>query len=113
MQRGGTLNPLTRSVLHDFPQRNLGLVDFGRAGGYEWAERFDAEVTARIEARDHEALVHPERMGRDAALSIPTAEHYAPLVYVLALRREGEGVSFFNAGVTLGSISMTSVIVGG
>ena len=91
---------------------NLGLVDFGRAGGYDWADRFDAEVAARIEAADHDTLIHPERMGRDAALSIPTAEHYAPLLYVLAQQREGEPVSFFNTGVTLGSISMTSLIVG-
>ncbi len=91
---------------------NLGLVDFGRAGGYDWAERFDAEVTVRIEARDHETLIHPERLGRDAALSIPTAEHYVPLLYALALQREAEPVSFFNRAVTLGSISMTSVVVG-
>lgn len=91
---------------------NLGLVDFGRPGGYDWAERFDAEVTARIEARDHETLIHPERLGRDAALSIPTAEHYVPLLYALALQRDDEPVSFFNRAVTLGSISMTSVIVG-
>lgn len=91
---------------------NLGLVDFGRAGGHDWAERFDAEVTARIAARDHETLVQPERLGRDAALAIPTAEHYVPLLYALALQREGEAVSLFNQGVTLGSISMTSVIVG-
>lgn len=91
---------------------NLGVVDFGRAGGYDWAERFDAEVVARISARDHEVLIHPERLGRDAALSIPTAEHYAPLLYALALQREGESARFFNQAVTLGSISMTSVVVG-
>ncbi len=91
---------------------NLSFVDFGRAGGYDWAERFDAEVARRILAHDHEPLAHPERMGRDAALSIPTAEHYLPLLYVLGLQRDHERVTFFNEGVTLGSISMRSLVVG-
>ncbi len=92
---------------------NLGLVDFGRAGGFDWATRFDAEVAARIAAGDREAWIHPERLGSDAALSIPTAEHYLPLVHALALRRDDEVIGFFNEGVTLGSISMRSVVVGG
>jgi 4,5-DOPA dioxygenase extradiol len=50
--------------------------------------------------------------GRDALLCAPTPDHYLPLVYVVALRREGERVSFPVEGVDGGSISMLSVQIG-
>ena len=63
---------------------------------------------------------HPERgetladwpaLGDDAALSIPTPEHYLPLLYALALARDGDALQFFNDDV-IGSLSMTSLIIG-
>ncbi|MEP6789671.1 MAG: 4,5-DOPA dioxygenase extradiol, partial [Acidobacteriota bacterium] len=49
---------------------------------------------------------------RDAMLSAPTPEHYLPLLYVLALKRAEDEVSFPVSGFDGGSISMTSVRVG-
>ena len=91
---------------------NLGVVDWANEGGYDWAERFDAEVRRRITGGDLDALVAYERLP-DAPLAVPTPEHYLPLLYVLALGRPGDAVSFFNEKVVLGSISMTSVVLGG
>jgi 4,5-DOPA dioxygenase extradiol len=51
-------------------------------------------------------------MGRDALLSVPTPEHYLPLLYVLGLRRDGDEVSFPVEGVDGGSISMLSIRLG-
>lgn len=45
-------------------------------------------------------------------LSIPTPEHYLPLLYVLATRRAGEAITFPIEGVDGGSISMLTVQVG-
>lgn len=91
---------------------NLRLADFGLAAGYDWAERFDAQVRARIEAGDHASLVAYEGLGPDARLAIPTPEHYLPLLYTLALRTPEDEVRCFNERCVLGSISMTSVVVG-
>ncbi len=90
---------------------NLRLADFGMDGGYDWALRFDGEVRRRILAGDFATLAAYEGLP-DARLAVPTPEHYLPLLYVLALRREGETISFFNEKVVLGSISMTSFAVG-
>lgn len=49
----------------------------------------------------------------EAALAVPSLEHYLPLLYVLGVRDPGEPLGFFNAEVTLGAISMRSVQVGG
>ena len=91
---------------------NLRLADFALESGYDWAVRFDAVVRARIEAGDHAALAAYRELGPDARLSIPTPEHYLPLLYALGVKRSGEELAIFNAATVLGSISMTSVVVG-
>ena len=63
-------------------------------------------------AGDDAPLVNYEGLGRDAMLSAPTPEHYLPLLYVIALRREGEQVSFPVEGFDGGSVSMLSVRLG-
>ncbi len=90
---------------------NLRVVDFAREDGYEWAVRFDEEVRRRIGSGDLAALVDYARLP-GASLAVPTPEHYLPLLYVLASKRDGDAVSFFNGKVVFGSISMTSVEVG-
>jgi 4,5-DOPA dioxygenase extradiol len=90
---------------------NLRVIQW-EGGAYDWASRFDAEVARRIVAADHEALVHYDRLGPDAAHSIPTNEHYLPLLYALALRQQGEPVAFFAEQVVMGSISMRSLRIG-
>jgi 4,5-DOPA dioxygenase extradiol len=90
---------------------NLRVIQW-EGGAYDWAKRFDANVSRRIIAADHDALVHYDRLGPDAARSIPTNEHFLPLLYALALRQPGEGVRFFAEQVVMGSISMRSLRIG-
>jgi len=45
-------------------------------------------------------------------LAVPTPGHYLPLLYVMAVRREGEPVSFPVEGVDGGSVSMLAVQFG-
>ena len=91
---------------------NLGLLDWNLTAGFDWADRIDAGVKHRIEAGDDEGMVDWETLGPDARRAIPTLEHYLPLLYVLAVRKPGEKVSFFNEQRTMGSLSMTCVTVG-
>lgn len=92
---------------------NLGLVDFSEgAKPTDWALEFDAKSKALIEAGDHDALIHYEKLGHAAALSIPTPDHYLPLMYTLAAREPGEEAKFFAEGITFGTVSMTSVQFG-
>lgn len=79
---------------------------------YDWAERFEVEARQLIETGDHELLINYPQMGDDAMQSIPTPEHYLPLIYVLAQQSEGENASFPVEGIDGGSISMLSVQVG-
>jgi 4,5-DOPA dioxygenase extradiol len=53
-----------------------------------------------------------ETLGQDAALAVPTPEHYLPLLYVLAQRRRDEPVTFPVEGFDGGSVSMLGLRVG-
>jgi 4,5-DOPA dioxygenase extradiol len=53
-----------------------------------------------------------ELLGQDAELSVPTPEHYLPLLYVLGASDEGDAVTFPVEGMDGGSISMLSVQIG-
>jgi 4,5-DOPA dioxygenase extradiol len=90
---------------------NLGVWRPGDGRPYDWALRFDAEVRKRIDAGDHQALADYPALGADARMSIPTPEHYLPLLYVLALQGKGEPPGYLNNTV-MTSISMTSVMFG-
>lgn len=93
---------------------NLRAYAWGRpsVGAYDWAARFEQQARALMLADDVAPLIQYEQLGRDALLSIPTPEHYLPLLYVLALRQPGEDISFPSEGVDGGSISMLTVRVG-
>lgn len=79
---------------------------------YDWAMRFEQSARERMLAGEDEALIAYENMGRDAMLSIPTPEHYLPLLYVLALRKPSEAVTFPVEGIDGGSISMLTICIG-
>lgn len=79
---------------------------------YEWAVRFENDAKAMLLAGDDQPLIHYEKLGREALLSIPTPDHYLPLLYTIGTRRPGESVRFPIEGVDGGSISMLCVEVG-
>lgn len=79
---------------------------------YDWAVRFESQARAWMQAGQHQPLIDYETLGRDAALSAPTPEHYLPLLYVLGAQQPEDQVSFPVEGVDGGSISMLSVQLG-
>ncbi len=93
---------------------NLHAYAWGRheVAPYDWAVRFEERAREMLLEGDDGPLIAYESLGRDALLSIPTPEHFLPLLYVMALRREGDQVSFPVEGVDGGSVSMLSVQIG-
>jgi 4,5-DOPA dioxygenase extradiol len=79
---------------------------------YDWAIRFETEAKEMMLAGEFTPLIEYEKRGREAVLSIPTPEHYLPLLYVIATKQKGETITFPVEGVDGGSISMLSVQVG-
>ena len=79
---------------------------------YDWATRFETLVREAIAAGRFESLIDYATLGEDARLSIPTPEHYLPLLYVLGAAEQDEPTAFLNQGVDLGAISMLSAVIG-
>lgn len=92
---------------------NLALFDWGgKVPPFDWAVRFDQRVRDALAKGEDKSLVDHQRLGQDARLSIPTPDHYLPLLYVLGLRRKGEAVSFPVEAFDGGSMSMRAVRFG-
>lgn len=76
---------------------------------YVWAVRFESIAREMMSAGEFAPLLEYEKLGPDAALCIPTPDHYLPLLYVLGTKQQGDGVLFPVEGVDGGSISMLAV----
>lgn len=90
---------------------NLRLMRPG-AQPFDWAVRFNESIREALAARDHATLIDFEKLGADARLSVPTPEHYLPLLYVAGLQREDESMTFPVDGYDLGSVSMLTAVAG-
>lgn len=93
---------------------NLHAYAWGRhpVDPFDWAKRFERKARELMLRGDHAPLVNYELLGKDAELSIPTPEHFLPLLYVLGASDEGETITFPVEGMDGGSISMLCVQFG-
>jgi len=91
---------------------NLRRIDWAYGDrGFDWAERFDADVRELMTSRPG-ALESVQRHP-DYALAVPTPDHFLPLAYLAGLcQAAGETAQPFAEGRTLGSLSMTSYVLG-
>lgn len=106
LRNSGILVMGSGNIVHNLGEINWG----GTALG--WAVEFDALVKQKIENRNFTDLINYQALGSTALRSIPTNEHYLPLLYVLATAEQDDNVSFFTESITMGSISMRSMIFG-
>lgn len=93
---------------------NLTLVDWDRPlGGFDWADAFDETIRDAIVEGRHGDVIHYETAGPAARQAFGYRDHYDPLLYVLGASESGEKVQVFNDERVMGSLSMTSYIIGG
>lgn len=77
--------------------------------GYDWAITANEKMKKMILNNDHNSLISYDRQGQEFKLSIPTPEHYLPLLYTLGLQEKDEKTSIFNDAMVAGSLNMLSV----
>lgn len=80
--------------------------------GFDWALDANARMKQFILDGDHRSLINFRSQGKAFDLAIPTAEHFLPLLYTLALKEESDTISLFNDKAVAGSLTMTSVRIG-
>lgn len=106
LQEDGVLILGSGNIVH-----NLELFRFHDRSAPPWATTFRDIVNDRIRQRDHAALCDYGTLDALSSMAIPTAEHYLPLLYVLAVQADDDRISFFNDEV-ISSLSMTSFVLG-
>ncbi len=79
---------------------------------YEWAVRFETVARDLIAKGEHVPLIDYGSLGSDALRSVPTPDHYLPLLYVLGAGHEDDAVTFPVEGMDGGSVSMLAVRLG-
>lgn len=89
---------------------NLRRLDRGTAG-HDWAVRFNGAMRKALLEGDLQAVVDYQALGQDAALSVPTPEHFLPLLYVLGSKTAEDTLEIPVDGMEMGAISMLSVLV--
>ncbi len=80
--------------------------------GFDWANEANSKMKELILNGNHLDLINYSKLGQAFKLSIPTPEHYLPLLYVLALQDKNEEINIFNDEPVGGSLTMTSVKIG-
>lgn len=98
----------TGNIVH-----NLPAMDWVNpaAPPYPWAERFNSAMLEAV-AEDHpETVIEFETRGEEARLSVPSPDHFWPLLYVLGARHEGESATFAPNFIHHKSLSMTSIVI--
>lgn len=108
LREQGVLIMANGGIVHNLRTANLRQAE----SGYDWAETFDQQVKELILKGEHEPLQNYLSLGSAARMSVPTPEHYYPLLYALALQEPGEPVSFPLEGLAFGSVSMRTVRIG-
>lgn len=91
---------------------NLGMVAWNRLGdsfAFDWAIEAHQKMKSYILNEDFQRLINYTKQGKAFELSIPTPEHYLPLLYILALKDKKDQTTLFNDIPIGGSLLMTSV----
>jgi len=75
-------------------------------GGFDWARRFDEATVEQLAQAPGDVLKLMEHP--DHALSVPTPDHFIPLLYIAGMAaEEGKPLDAIVRGYAMGSLSMT------
>lgn len=111
LRRKGVLIVGSGNMVH-----NLRMVAWDKLNepgfGYDWAIEASTKMKQYMLDGNFQPLIDYEKQGQAFKLSIPTPDHFLPLLYVLGLKEEKEPISLFNDKALAGSLTMTSVQIG-
>lgn len=87
---------------------NLRAADFHNisANPYPWAQEFDDISKKRIISREFSDLINYEKLGQAALMSVPTPDHYYPMIYSLGLVNDQDEIRFTYEEIQNASVSM-------
>ncbi|MDD0851657.1 4,5-DOPA dioxygenase extradiol [Halobacteriovorax sp. GB3] len=92
---------------------NLRQINFDKeARPHDWAIEFDNWVKEKLTRRDFKPLYENALDTQAGRLSIPSIEHYTPLLYILGASDQSDKLTFDYEGIESASLSMRCVRFG-
>lgn len=93
---------------------NLRVVDMNHmdAQPYDWAVEFDEKVKRDLLDGNHADLLDCQNMSRATSLSVPTLDHYLPVIFAIGLQEKSDELEFIHEGFQNRSVSMRCFKVG-
>ena len=97
------------NIVHNLRQADFHNIE---ANPYDWAKEFDEISKEKILGREFNDLIEYEKLGKAALLSIPTPDHYFPMIYNLGLMTDKDEVKFTFEEIQNASVSMRCFEIG-
>lgn len=111
LRRRGVLILGSGNIVHNLRQSMPHFMQ-NDARPHAWAVEFDEWAKQKINQRDLHALAHYQQAGASGPLSVPTPDHYIPLLYSLALAEPTDDIRHAYEEVSFGGMSMRTFVVG-
>lgn len=99
------------NIVHNLRQVSWDKPD-DKEFAYDWAIEANEKIKELISTHFLNELSNYKSLGLAVQMAIPTPEHFLPLLYALALKAESDDITYFNDKIVMGSLSMTSLIIG-
>jgi 4,5-DOPA dioxygenase extradiol len=96
----------TGNIVHNLRMMNW---NDARCTPYPWAQAFEDAICAGIETGDDAALINFVAMGEPARLSVPSPDHYWPLLYTAGAADADDTPELAPHFIEHASLSMTSI----
>lgn len=106
----GILIIASGNIIHNLREIDWERMDLPNSG-YDWANEAHHQMVKMITEGDHQHLIRYDQQGRPFHLSIPTPDHFIPMLYIVALQEKKDRLTFFNDSIVGGSLDMTSLMI--
>jgi 4,5-DOPA dioxygenase extradiol len=112
LRKKGVLVIGSGNIVHNLRLSFQTVRTHGEEFALDWAIEFDAWIKSKIDAREFNSIISYENAGEMGKLSVPTVDHYAPMIYSLALAEKSEPIIYTHEEVTFGAMSMRCFKIG-
>jgi 4,5-DOPA dioxygenase extradiol len=97
------------NIVHNLRAADMEGVD---AKPFDWAVEFDDRVRRDLLDRNHKDLLDCQDMSRATSLSVPTLDHYLPMIFAIAMQGKDDALTFIHEGFQNRSVSMRCFKIG-
>lgn len=109
LRKKGVLIIGSGNIVHNLQRMDWNDIN---AKPFDWNLEFDYQVKELLEKREFQELVNFKNLGKAARISIPSNDHYFPMLFSLGLYERSDEIEQIYEGYQYGGISMRCFKIG-